>query len=373
VLAHSTSRFAPWLLGAALAVLAISSLPRSARAYEFVRVGDGSAQSLTWSWATTFGNCTSNGTCGDVSSVDGKIPPSYYQFISLIGDVVSGGMLDWSASQGQLRAVAVPWGWAQVSIENSMPVWTEGTATVDARTTPLVFQLVAESGDPSTTNLRITPRLDGGAYLLPRGGPGSSTASLELFMSVDVDGQQVSRDSLVSELANYPGGHFTVAFPKGAVNIATVMVSSGAEVTVRLWAFERVHSLGNGTLTYGESSYGQSKGPAIIVDVQTLGTTDVGGAAASSRLRVGARPNPFSGAAHIFYSLPRPAEVRLSIYDLSGARVATLVERREEVGSGEITWSGKDSRGMPVAPGMYFIELVAGHERAQSRLVVLGP
>ena len=365
-------------LATSLAILALASFPNVARAYTFARVGDGTGQSLIWSWAIPSGNCTSNGTCGDVASVDGRIPESYYfYYSSFLGDILAGGMLDWAASTGQLHIVAVPIGWAQVGIENSMTVWTEGTARIDARTTPLVFQLVADAGDPPSTHLRITPRLDGGVYLLPTEGPGSAMASLDLFMSVEVDGQQVSRDSLVTEFVGDPvtNGHLAVTFPKADANVATIPVSPGAEVAIRLWAHERVRSTGDGgqaPLTYGESSYGQARGPAITVDLRTVGPTGVGERAVASGLRLGARPNPFDRASRISYALPRPADARLCIYDLTGARVATLIDRRVEAGDGEVVWDGRDSRGLPVAPGVYLVELVAGTEQARGKLVALG-
>ena len=247
---------------------------------------------------------------------------------------------------------------------------------MDARTTPLVFEVVAEAGDPATTNLRITPHLDGVVRLWP-GGAGhvtTTTATLQLFMSVDVDQQQVSRDSLVADLSSSNGvsQNVSVTFPKGAANIATVPVSAGAEVTIRLWGYVRTYSAGNGSYAFGETPQGQGRGPAIVVDAQDVGTTDVPGETARAALRVGARPNPASGPMRLSYSMPRAADVRLAVYDLAGARVATLVQRFEGAGSREIVWDGRDSGGHHVGPGVYLVELTAGGERARGRLVVIG-
>jgi flagellar hook assembly protein FlgD len=72
------------------------------------------------------------------------------------------------------------------------------------------------------------------------------------------------------------------------------------------------------------------------------------------------------------YSVPRAADVRLSVYDLAGARVATLVQRFESAGSREIVWDGNDSGGRHVGAGVYLVELTAGGERARGKLVVIG-
>jgi flagellar hook assembly protein FlgD len=64
--------------------------------------------------------------------------------------------------------------------------------------------------------------------------------------------------------------------------------------------------------------------------------------------------------------------VRLSIYDLSGQRVAKLLDRAEEAGRREIEWDGTDTTGQRLPAGLYWMELVAGAERRVERMVRLG-
>jgi len=90
-----------------------------------------------------------------------------------------------------------------------------------------------------------------------------------------------------------------------------------------------------------------------------------------SALRFGpTHPNPFGGQGQLTYGLPRSGRVRLTIYDLQGRRVATLVDRVDIAGWRSVVWDGRDSAGRPVASGMYLARLeAAGGVRVQKIVV----
>ena len=60
----------------------------------------------------------------------------------------------------------------------------------------------------------------------------------------------------------------------------------------------------------------------------------------------------------ISYDLPDPATVNLTVYDVAGKLVRTLVAA-EAVGAGrhEVVWNGSDETGRVVAAGIYFYRL----------------
>ncbi len=75
-------------------------------------------------------------------------------------------------------------------------------------------------------------------------------------------------------------------------------------------------------------------------------------------------PNPFSSSTTIRYSLPsavsgRLTAVDLSVYDLAGRLVRTLVDGPQETGFYSVVWDGRDSSGRSVASGVYFYRLSA--------------
>ncbi len=77
-------------------------------------------------------------------------------------------------------------------------------------------------------------------------------------------------------------------------------------------------------------------------------------------------PNPFNSGTHILYILPHEQEVTLTIYDILGREVTTLVNERQIPGIYEVPWSA-----VGIASGVYFYRLAAGDVRLQRRMVVV--
>jgi len=70
-----------------------------------------------------------------------------------------------------------------------------------------------------------------------------------------------------------------------------------------------------------------------------------------------AYPNPFNPTTTIRYSLASRQHVRIDVFDVTGARVATPVNETRPAGVQTVTWNGRDSRGEPVASGVYMIRM----------------
>ncbi|UCE66002.1 MAG: immune inhibitor A [Candidatus Zixiibacteriota bacterium] len=68
-------------------------------------------------------------------------------------------------------------------------------------------------------------------------------------------------------------------------------------------------------------------------------------------------PNPFNPQTSILYTIPEKSFVELSIYNILGMKVRTLID--SEIGAGEYTviFNGRDDSGSPVSAGIYFYRL----------------
>ncbi len=73
-----------------------------------------------------------------------------------------------------------------------------------------------------------------------------------------------------------------------------------------------------------------------------------------------AYPNPFNPMTKIAFSLPEAQDVRLDIYSVDGAKVATLINETRGAGLHEVIWNGRNDAGQMVASGMYFYRIEAG-------------
>ena len=68
-------------------------------------------------------------------------------------------------------------------------------------------------------------------------------------------------------------------------------------------------------------------------------------------------PNPFHDRTRISYRLERSAAVELTIFDLAGHRVRSLMRGEQPAGDHQISWDGIDEGGHRAASGMYFCRL----------------
>jgi hypothetical protein len=80
-------------------------------------------------------------------------------------------------------------------------------------------------------------------------------------------------------------------------------------------------------------------------------------------------PNPFLSETRIRFTLPKPGFVRLSVHDLRGRLVATLIDGRVPAGLREITWDGLDDAGSRVGSGIYFSRLESEGSVVMNKLV----
>lgn len=101
--------------------------------------------------------------------------------------------------------------------------------------------------------------------------------------------------------------------------------------------------------------------------------TAVGGPAAASPEIVFAAPipNPTSARTRLEFTLADRGRVELSVFDVRGRRIASLVNGVLPSGRHTFLWSGRDARGGTLAAGVYFARLVArGTQRVQRVTIV---
>jgi hypothetical protein len=82
-------------------------------------------------------------------------------------------------------------------------------------------------------------------------------------------------------------------------------------------------------------------------------------------------PNPFNPVTTIRFDLPRPAQVRLCVYNVKGELVASLADEYMTEGRKEVGWEARDNEGRAVASGVYFYRLTAGDFVQTKKMVLL--
>ncbi|HEU4930358.1 MAG TPA: S8 family serine peptidase [Candidatus Krumholzibacteria bacterium] len=82
-------------------------------------------------------------------------------------------------------------------------------------------------------------------------------------------------------------------------------------------------------------------------------------------------PTPFNPTTSIRYDISRRTHVTLSIFDVRGELVITLVDDEQAPGSKSIVWNARDRRGQALASGVYLCRLQAGGIQQTRKLVLL--
>ena len=81
-------------------------------------------------------------------------------------------------------------------------------------------------------------------------------------------------------------------------------------------------------------------------------------------------PNPFNPSTQIQYALPEETRVVISIYDLMGRKVRTLVNDVQNAGYRSVMWNATNDMGRLVSAGVYIYSIQAG-DFVQNRKMVL--
>ena len=82
-------------------------------------------------------------------------------------------------------------------------------------------------------------------------------------------------------------------------------------------------------------------------------------------------PNPFNPSTIIAYGLPKADHVKITVYDIMGKEVRTLVNERQNGGRYKIKWNGKDNSGLNVSSGMYIYKIDAGTFQMAKKMILV--
>ena len=79
-----------------------------------------------------------------------------------------------------------------------------------------------------------------------------------------------------------------------------------------------------------------------------------------------AYPNPFNPTTTLSFAIPVDSEVSLSVYNLQGREVSTLIDGNMDAGYHSIVWDANS-----YASGVYFVKMVAGEFVNTQKLMLI--
>ena len=82
-------------------------------------------------------------------------------------------------------------------------------------------------------------------------------------------------------------------------------------------------------------------------------------------------PNPFNPETTMRYQIIKPSKVVITIYNMNGQKVKTLVDRFQQPGEYTLIWDGKDELNRIVSSGIYLFKMQAGEFKMQRKMTLL--
>ena len=126
----------------------------------------------------------------------------------------------------------------------------------------------------------------------------------------------------------------------GFANVASNYVSSGVYYDNVVWEQDDITDVPDGTVALGA----------------TLGQN---------------YPNPFNPLTRIDFALDQPGSVDISVFDISGRRIASLHHGNLGVGNHHVTWNGMTDSGLPAAAGQYRYVLRTAKGQVSRSMILL--
>ncbi len=104
----------------------------------------------------------------------------------------------------------------------------------------------------------------------------------------------------------------------------------------------------------------------------TMVVTDVKSIENASAYRLNANyPNPFNPTTTLSFSIPSHELVSLTIYNMLGQEITTLVNSTLDAGDHSYVWNGRDAAGNIVSSGVYFYTMKAGNYTSTQKMVFM--
>ena len=82
-------------------------------------------------------------------------------------------------------------------------------------------------------------------------------------------------------------------------------------------------------------------------------------------------PNPFNPVTKIKYDIAKQGNVSLSIYDIKGRKIISLINKQQEAGTYSVLWNGKNDFGENLPGGLYIYRIESGGFLSTKKLIYI--
>jgi len=195
----------------------------------------------------------------------------------------------------------------------------------------------------------------------------ADTLFFEWQKSVDPNGDEVVYEFLLSDMLIplAPASKYVQGDTKLSVsyeNLLTVLVTAELPGITGTWG---VAAISNEDTTYS------ANGPfTLTIDASAVGIDGEEALPSTYTLHQN-YPNPFNPTTTIRYDLPEQAMVLITIYDITGRKIRSLINKQKEPGYRSVVWDARNNAGVQVGTGIYFFSIRTGdYSKTRKMLLV---
>ena len=82
-------------------------------------------------------------------------------------------------------------------------------------------------------------------------------------------------------------------------------------------------------------------------------------------------PNPFNPTTRLTVEMPKTAILDVSVFDVLGRKINTLLQGEQSAGYHTVEWNGTDAQGLAVPTGMYFVRMTSEEFNTVRKIMLL--
>ena len=188
--------------------------------------------------------------------------------------------------------------------------------------------------------------------------------------SIDVDGDELLYDFTASLIVN---GQVKAEYNSSSLTIREMKIDHQS-------VFDEIFAA---QAMFGEIEWDVSVRDSMVEVTSENGALTLGVNASAAVLSINGEllpevfslhqnyPNPFNPVTKLRYDLPENGHVNITIYDMLGREIKTLINQTQDAGYRSIIWDATNDYGKPVSAGMYLYQIQAGEYISTKKMVLL--
>lgn len=139
-------------------------------------------------------------------------------------------------------------------------------------------------------------------------------------------------------------------------SLAKDQMRAGPHITLEEWVLQEHNLLGDPALLFIPGYFGIEDGPEMDILLPILSAPT---------------PNPSVGNCSIAFDMPVSGNAEITVYDLSGRAVATVLSGTLNAGSGSVAFDGRDNSGNQLPSGCYTVVMTGTAGAASTRMMII--